>query len=1209
MSSFYYNLFNNQSPCTSDNQSSPTLSKMDKYLKPDRFDVEPSAAQADKQWLHWKRTFENFLAHVPDASSADKFQLLTNYVAPGVYTYIADTDSYADAFSALEKLYVKPKNVIYARHCLATRRQQSGESIDEYLLTLEQMSKDCKFEAVSATDYKNEYVRDAFISGLSSAQIRQRLLENVTLTLEQAFNQARSLELAQQQSATYTTPVYTDAASTQPCNETVASSARSCYFCGKSWHPRTSCPAKESECSNCSKLGHYARVCKSKKEAKRTTASTNSDFTAVTHEKSESTTTAAINSLKKSITTMYVNGVQLTGLVDSGSSLSFIHEALVKKHKFKILPYNGSISMAMSSMCTPITGQCKVNLQVDEHSYHNIYLLIMKNLCADVIIGHDVLKHHSKLEIEFLGSKPPLKICNLATLSVEPVSLFTNLTENCKPVITKSRKYSHEDSTFIDTEIKKLLEEEIIEPSNSSWRAQAFVVRDGRHKPRMVIDYSRTINQFTLLDAYPLPRIDEIITKVSQNEIFSVIDLKSAYHQVPIVDLEKQYTAFEASGKLYHFCRIPFGVTNGVAAFQRTIDHIVETESLENTYPYLDDVTICGKNQEEHDKNLEKFFAAVEKYNLTLNKEKSKFSLKSISLLGYTISNKTIKPDSDRLKPLLDLPVPEDSSALQRALGMFSYYSKWIPNFSEKIRPLLKSKPPLNNEAVETFKALREEICRASTGTIVDGAPFTVETDASQFAIAATLSQNGRPVAFFSRTLNKAEQNHSSIEKEAYAIVESVRHWRHYLMGKPFKVITDQKSVSFMFEQHHSSKIKNEKIMRWRLDLSCYKFDIAYRPGKENAPADTLSRITAAIDFKPDLKAIHNSLCHPGVTRMVHWIRAKNLPHSVEEVKLMTDACPTCSELKPRFFKHQGHLIKATSPFERLNLDFKGPLPTNSRNKYILTVVDEYSRFPFAFPCSDVSTQTVIKHLKSIINMFGVPAYIHSDRGASFMSTELKTFLSGNGIATSRTTPYNPKGNGQCERYNGIIWKTVMLALKSHEKNTNQWEDVLDTALHSIRSLLCTATNVTPHERMFNHPRRTSNGKSMPTWLTKPGPVLLRKFNQRSKYDPLVDEVDLLDANLEYAHVRFPDGRETTVSTRHLAPAGERGPDISVHEEIDLQPQVPQAEEDTVLEEDLPPDEVEERRHQTPNADTDRNIRPRRERRRPVYLQDYITDF
>ena len=155
---------------------------------------------------------------------------------------------------------------------------------------------------------------------------------------------------------------------------------------------------------------------------------------------------------------------------------------------------------------------------------------------------------------------------------------------------------------------------------------------------------------------------------------------------------------------------------------------------------------------------------------------------------------------------------------------------------------------------------------------------------------------------------------------------------------------------------------------------------------------------------------------------MVHAVRCRNLPFSVEEVKRIRNSCRTCAEIKPRFYKPKtGVMIKATQPFERLNLDFKGPLPSKTRNRYILTVVDEYSRFPFAFPCSDISAAAIIQCLCSLFAIFGSPAYIHSDRGASFMSEQLRQFLHERRVAISRTTPYNPKGNGQCERYNGII--------------------------------------------------------------------------------------------------------------------------------------------------------------------------------------------
>lgn len=186
-----------------------------------------------------------------------------------------------------------------------------------------------------------------------------------------------------------------------------------------------------------------------------------------------------------------------------------------------------------------------------------------------------------------------------------------------------------------------------------------------------------------------------------------------------------------------------------------------------------------------------------------------------------------------------------------------------------------------------------------------------------------------------------------------------------------------------------------------------------------------------------------------------------------------------------------------------------------------------------------MTAKTVSDCLCQLFAIFGMPAYIHSDRGTSFMSLELKQFLNSHGISTSRTSRYNPQGNGQCERYNGIIWKTITLALKSKNLPVSQWETVLLDALHSVRSLLSTATNATPHERLFNYQRKSTSGHSVPTWLATPGPVWLKRQARQSKYEPIVDEVELLEANPQYAHVRFQDGREATVSVRHLAPKSE----------------------------------------------------------------------
>ncbi len=661
------------------------------------------------------------------------------------------------------------------------------------------------------------------------------------------------------------------------------------------------------------------------------------------------------------------------------------------------------------------------------------------------------------------------------------------------------------------------------------------------HKKRMVTDYSQTINRFTQLDAFPLPRISDMVNEIAQFKVFSTIDLRSVYHQIPLSVEERPYTAFEACNGLYQFTRVPFGVTNGVACFQREMSNFVKEENLSGVFPYLVNITICGEDQENHDTNLQSFLEAAKRKNMTYNEAKSVFSTKRLAILGYIIEDGQIRPDPDRLKPLRDLPVPTDAKSLGRCKGLLAYYSQWIPRFSDRMKPINCCKSfPLSAEAITSFNSLKKSIKESVVTAIDEDVPFEVKTGASEVAIAGTLNQAGRPVAFFSRTLQGPETRLPSIEKEAQAIIESIRHWKHYLTGKHFTLRTDQKFVAYMFDRRHKGKIKNDKIMRWRVELSCYSFDIIYRPGIENIPPDTFSRSACGALTSDSLYQLHQSLCHPGITRMCHFVRARNLPYSVEEIKKMTNACRICCECKPRFhWPEKAHLIKATRAFERLNIDFKGPLPSSNKNTYFLNIIDEYSRFPFVYPCPDTSAGTVIKCLIQLFSIFGMPAFIHSDRGPSLVSQELQDFLGGKGIAMSHTTAYNPACNGQVEKYNGTVWKAVTMACKSKNLPIKYWQEVLPDVLHSIRSLLCTATNETPHERFLQYARRSTTGSAVPTWLAAPGPVLLKRHVRAGKTEPLVDEVELIGANPNYAHIRYPDGRTTTVSTKHLAPCGE----------------------------------------------------------------------
>jgi len=283
----------------------------------------------------------------------------------------------------------------------------------------------------------------------------------------------------------------------------------------------------------------------------------------------------------------------------------------------------------------------------------------MDNLMWDVILGREFLIEHKSVIFDFGGPKCPLNLNSLDVLKgIAPVRLFEHLTPDCKPVASKSRNFSPSDRAFIATQTAQLVRDGIIEPSTSLWRAQVVVVNNSNHKKRLCIDYSQTINKFTLLDAYPLPCMQTVGNSVAQYNWFSSLDLKSAYHQVPILPEERLFTAFEANCQLYQFTCIPFGLKNAVPCFQRVVNEIISKYNCKGTYAYLDDITVCGWTRAEHDENLKCFLNAAERCNITFKEKKCTYATDSIKLLGYNISNGMLQPDPDRVKPLLELPVP-----------------------------------------------------------------------------------------------------------------------------------------------------------------------------------------------------------------------------------------------------------------------------------------------------------------------------------------------------------------------------------------------------------------------------------------------------------------------------------------------------------------------------------------------------------------------
>lgn len=252
---------------------------------------------------------------------------------------------------------------------------------------------------------------------------------------------------------------------------------------------------------------------------------------------------------------------------------------------------------------------------------------------------------------------------------------------------------------------------------------------------------------------------------------------------------------------------------------------------------------------------------------------------------------------------------------------------------------------------------------------------------------------------------------------------------------------------------------------------------VSVRQGKENVCADTLSRLFCNSATGISLQNIHELLSHPGVRRLITLREIKDLPFSTEEVKNVCSKCRICAEIKPQFYKPSSqHLIKCTQPMERLSIDFVGPKESSTRNKYFLTIVGEYSHFPFVFPCSDDFRNCDQLSLKPVL-------------------------------------------------YNWMSW-----IYPSRQRETVSFERSARFSL--IMVLLKVERLLTTHEES----RTLSCGTTLPLWLRNPGPVFLRRYVRNSKNDPLVEEVDLVHCNEKYAIIRKENGQEDTVSLRDLAP-------------------------------------------------------------------------
>lgn len=457
------------------------------------------------------------------------------------------------------------------------------------------------------------------------------------------------------------------------------------------------------------------------------------------------------------------------------------------------------------------------------------------------------------------------------------------------PTYTRNYPYPMALKGVVEDEIGKLLRDGIIRPSRSPYNSPIWVVpkkddSSGRKKYRMVVDF-RKLNAITIADRYPIPEVGEVLSRLGGNKYFTVIDLKSGFHQIPLRKQDIEKTAFSVNNGKFEFTRLPFGLKNAPSIFQRALDDILRDYIGKTCYVYIDDIVIFSKDEQSHFCHLEEIFKTLDAANMKIQLDKCDFFKTEVEFLGFSVNGNGVKMIRKKVDAIINIPYPNTLRQLRSFLGLCNYYRRFIQGYADIAKPLTAmlrgtygSIPRGESSKVKIIlgdgerKAVDDLKNALLSGDVMLHYPdyekeFHLNTDASDVALGAVLSQGGRPITFISRVLSETEEHYATNEREMLAIIWALDTLRSYLYGTAKVVIyTDHQPLTYAL----SNKNNNSKMKRWKAILEEYNYEIKYQPGKMNLVADALSR-TYTTNINSLSGTVHS-----------HESSAADLVHSVE---------------------------------------------------------------------------------------------------------------------------------------------------------------------------------------------------------------------------------------------------------------------------------------------------------------------------------------
>ena len=403
--------------------------------------------------------------------------------------------------------------------------------------------------------------------------------------------------------------------------------------------------------------------------------------------------------------------------------------------------------------------------------------------------------------------------------------------------------------------INEMMEAGVIEPCNSEWASPVVLAPKADGNWRFCVDYRR-LNAATVPDSYPLPRADDCLDSLGEAVIFTTLDCNSGYWQIPLPDEDKDKTTFISHMGTHRYIRMPFGLRNAPATFQRALDIILSGVRWQTCLIYLDDVIVFSKSMEKHIQDVDEVLQLLGDAGVSLKLKKCEFFQPRVNYLGHVVTPGKLSMAADRAQGFRNSTFPLDKGMMMSFLGAANYFRRFVPNFAKIARPLteMTKKDAPNrvaqptkeqNEAFETLKnALSNPPILALPRL---GCALMLDTDASAYQLGVALMQQAKPddvkswepIGFWSKSLNAAEKNYSATERECLAVVWGMTSLRPYVEGQKVTVRTDHDALQWLLTLDDPSG----RLARWRLRLSEFSMEIVYRKGRKHQVPDALSRI------------------------------------------------------------------------------------------------------------------------------------------------------------------------------------------------------------------------------------------------------------------------------------------------------------------------------------------------------------------------------